>query len=84
LWGGFFCKPGLALLFATNYFRFGSGFEFGHRLNLQSNLVGSMYATRFDHPFQEECLTSAARELFGALFLVQTLNGFNWYATNIF
>ena len=46
-----FCLGG-ALLFVTNWIRFGSGLEFGHRLNLQvgDSLLGSMYATRFGHP----------------------------------
>jgi hypothetical protein len=76
---------GGAILWSTNLLRFGDGFEFGHKLNLQrGSLLGSVYATRFDHPFQNESLWTAARELFGALFLVKTLPGTEWYAHGIF
>ena len=44
---------GGALLFVTNLLRFGNGFEFGHRLNVQY-LYGSLYATRFDAPYENE------------------------------
>jgi hypothetical protein len=82
---GMICfAAGLGLLLATNQLRFGSALEFGHRLNLQNDLSGSMYATRFDDPFQEEPVMSAAQELFGAVFLVHSLTGFDWYAREIF
>jgi len=70
------------LLYLTNLLRFGSGFEFGHRLNVQT-LYGSMYATRFDHPYEDEPIASAARELFGLLFLPKR---YSWsqYETNQF
>jgi hypothetical protein len=87
----FWAGPGLVLgaglvLFWFNSARFGSGFEFGHRLNVQSyGLCGSMYATRFDHPYAREPWWSAARELFGAVFLVEkNFNGRAWYAGHIF
>jgi hypothetical protein len=64
---GFFLLGGL-LLYGTNWLCFGSGLEFGHQLNLQ-DLFGSMYATRFEHPFQHEPWFSAGKELFSALFL---------------
>lgn len=70
------------LLYLTNHLRFGNGFEFGHRLNVQ-NLYGSMYATRFDHPYEDEPITSAARELFGLLFLPKRYS-WNQYETNQF
>jgi len=70
------------LLYLTNLLRFGNGFEFGHRLNVQ-NLYGSMYATRFDHPYEDEPITSAARELFGLLFLPKRYS-WNQYETNQF
>lgn len=74
------------LLFLSNQQRFGSGLEFGHRLNLQTgdSLFGSMYATRFDHPYEREPLPSASKELFGAMFLDQKFNGYNWYQSEIF
>jgi hypothetical protein len=76
---------GGSILWWTNLIRFGDGFEFGHKLNLQDGtLLGSVYATRFDHPFQEETLWRAARELLGALFLDSEFNGARWYAELIF
>ena len=74
---------GNGLLFLTNYARFGNGFEFGHRLNVQ-HLYGSLYATRFDHPYQEERLLSAGRELFGWLFLTKEFSGGDFYQDHIF
>ena len=40
---------GCGLLFLTNHLRFGSGLEFGHRLNVNVFLP-MMYATRFENP----------------------------------
>jgi hypothetical protein len=80
--GGLFLL-GCALLYLTNLIRFGAGFEFGHRLNLQF-LYGSLYATRFDHPFAHEPVFSAARELFGLLFLTQDFSGGDFYREGIF
>ena len=77
-----FCLGG-GVLWLTNLKRFGDGFEFGHKLNVQY-LYGSMHATRFDDPFQDEPLTGAAKELFGALFLANKFNGADWYQENIF
>ncbi len=70
-------------LFVTNRARFGSGFEFGHRLNLQT-LFGSVYATRFDHPFAHESLFPAIGELLGLLFRVGFLNGGDYYCERFF
>lgn len=58
---------GAGALYATNVARFGSGTEFGHRLNLQG-LSGNIRATRFDYPFQQAGLGEAAVELVGAMF----------------
>lgn len=69
---------GPLLVLATNHLRFGHPMEFGHQLNLQ-HLFGSMYATRFDHPFAKEPLTSSARELIGLLFGTPDLNDFDLY-----
>jgi len=77
-----FCLGG-GLLWFTNLKRFGDGFEFGHKLNVQT-FYGSVQATRFDNPFQDEPLTGAAKELFGALFLVEKFNGADYYRENIF
>jgi hypothetical protein len=77
----FLCGGGL--LFMTNYLRFGSGWEFGHRLNV-SPALPSIYSTRFDYPFKHVSLLEAARELFGMLFLTNHFNGVAWYAQGIF
>ena len=71
------------LVLATNHLRFGHPMEFGHQLNLQ-HLFGSMYATRFDHPFAKEPLTSSARELIGLLFGTPDLNDFDLYRKGFF
>lgn len=81
---GILCALGVLLLW-TNYIRFGSPLEFGHSLNVQhEQLVGSMYSTRFDYPFQKEPLPSATRELLGALFLGPRTNNGMWYAPTLF
>jgi len=86
LWGPFFFLLGGGLLFLTNLKRFDDGFEFGHKLNLQIGepMLGSMYSTRFDCPWQDEPLASAAKELFGMLFLPAKFNNGNWYEENLF
>ena len=58
---------GGAVLYATNVRRFGSGGEFGHRLNLHS-LPGNIVATRFSYPFERVGPGEAAIELAGATF----------------
>jgi hypothetical protein len=86
LWVGLaiFIVGGIALWW-TNLLRFGDGLEFGHKLNLQGGrLLGSVYATRFDHPFAHEPFWPAARELFGALFRVEKFNGNDFYAQGVF
>ena len=78
-----FCMGG-GLLWGTNRLRFGDGFEFGHKLNMQ-DMVGSLYATKFDAPFEEEPFASAAAELLGSLFLAtDNFNGNRWYEKDIF
>jgi hypothetical protein len=61
---------GCGLLFLTNELRFGSGFEFGHRLNLNAFLP-MMYATRFDNPVAAAPLVSRIVELMSYLFLTR-------------
>lgn len=65
--GGVLFVAGGAALYATNAVRFGSGFEFGHRLNLQP-LPGNMYASRFSYPMQRASLGTAALELVTSFF----------------
>ena len=83
LTGGFLFVLGGGLLFITNYVRFGNGLEFGHSLNV-SPALPSVYSTRFDYPFKHVPLAEAARELFGALFMVNRFNGAAWYDQGIF
>lgn len=54
-------------LYATNAQRFGSGTEFGHRLNVHS-LPGNIVATRFSYPFERAGTLEATKELIGSLF----------------
>jgi len=62
---------GCALLFLTNHLRFGSGLEFGHRLNVNV-FVPMMYATRFENPVAAAPLLPRITELFSFLFLTRT------------
>jgi hypothetical protein len=86
LWGPLLFILGGSLLFLTNLKRFDDGFEFGHKLNVQSGdeMFGSMYSTRFDCPWQGEPVLSAGKELFGMLFLTAKFNNGNWYEQNLF
>jgi hypothetical protein len=70
-WAGpfLFCLGG-GLLFLTNAYRFGSGFEFGHQLNLNVHFA-MMYATRFENPVLAASLSAKITELFSILFLVR-------------
>jgi hypothetical protein len=77
-----FCLAG-AVLFWSNLVRFGSGWEFGHSLNVSPALI-SVYSTRFDYPFKHVPLAESARELFGALFQVNRFNSIAWYDRWIF
>src|SRR6185503_2493941 len=54
-------------LYVSNAARFGSGTEFGHRLNVHS-LPGNIVATRFGYPFERVGTVAAAEELIGSLF----------------
>ena len=80
---GVFCAAG-GLLFLTNVIRFGSGFEFGHQLNV--NVFNPMmYATRFDNPVLSAPLSARLTELFSFLFLVRdNLHCCDGYASGIF
>ncbi len=72
---------GVGLLFLTNSLRFGSGFEFGHKLNLSG--LDLMYASRFGAPYHSESILAAAKELFGSTFLVRDLNGWAVYNEDV-
>jgi len=78
---GLFSLGGV-LLYLTNAQRFGSGLEFGHQINLNGFPV--WYFTRFYSPYEHEAWGSAARELFGSLFCVTNLNGFDHLKPDFF
>ncbi len=78
---GLYLAGGLVLGW-TNHRRFGHSLEFGHRLNVQ-HLYGSLYSTRFEAPFEREPIGSAARELFGLLFLAGTRGTTHLFATQV-
>jgi hypothetical protein len=85
LFGLLLFLSGGGLLFLTNYLRFGSGWEFGHRLNLQGgSLLPSVYFTRFGYPYARAPLPVSIRELMGALFQEKNFSDLYWYAPNIF
>jgi len=63
--------PSTVLL--LNHIRFGHPFEFGYRLN-SGRSVPDEFALRFGYPFQNESFFSAARELFGSMFLMENFN----------
>ncbi|HEY4242108.1 MAG TPA: hypothetical protein VGM88_19955 [Kofleriaceae bacterium] len=65
--GGALFVAGGGALYATNALRFGSGTEFGHRLNLEL-IPGNLYATRFDNLYARAGWLEGAEELGGALF----------------
>jgi hypothetical protein len=65
---------GVSALLASNIHRFGAPLEFGHKLTMSAGQL--MYLTRFEGPFSDEPLQSAAAELLGSLFFVKELNGF--------
>jgi hypothetical protein len=79
---GFLYSLGIGLLLGTNHLRFGAIGEFGHSLNVQV-LFGSMYATRFDHPFRNASFVEAFRELLGSLFFTRKLNCDDYYASGV-
>jgi len=78
-----FCVAG-GLLSLTNLYRFGSPFEFGHRLNLNGIDV-MRFVTRFQDPFRSSSALSAAIELISSLFLAgNNFNGYSYYQPAFF
>jgi len=76
---------GNGILWGTNLIRFGDGFEFGHKLNLQDDaLLRNIYAIRFDYPFYREPIWRAGRDLFGSLFRAPHTALGDAYASGIF
>lgn len=60
---------GIIFLLATNYLRFGSPLEFGHRLILDGDPPVD-YLLKFDNPLNWLPFSSAALELLSALFFI--------------
>lgn len=66
-----------------NMIRFGNPGEFGHSLNTNGE-VSMAYAARFGTPYSNEPLYSAAKELFGLLFLARSKIDASPYGTQLF
>lgn len=66
---GLFLSGG-GLLFATNQLRFGSGFEFGHSLNLNGYDV-MQFTTHIQNPLHQESFPALFKELFSFLFFTR-------------
>ena len=73
----------ISILYETNEQRFGDGKEFGHKLNMQYN-VPTLYATKFDYPYQDVGLVDACKELLGVLFLASNKFHLDAYGEAIF
>ncbi len=69
---------GILLLLLSNQARFQAPLEFGHHLNVAPTPLNT-YALKFDYPFREEPIQSAAQELYAALFERPRLNGADYY-----
>jgi hypothetical protein len=78
-WAAF--VAGVGLLLATNAMRYGSAFEFGHRLNVTG--LDLIYASRFEALYHSESFVAAAKELFGSVFLTREMNGFAVYQEGV-
>ena len=75
----------ITVLWWTNIMRFGNGMEFGHALNVQSNdQIATLFATKFNYPFQSITLYESIKEMFGALFLAGNNFSDSNYQSNIF
>ena len=59
---------GFLFLAWSNWFRFGSPFEFGHNLSFSASTI--IYLTRFGNPCDEASFWTLARELFFWLFTI--------------
>ena len=73
----------ISLLYVTNEQRFGDGKEFGHALNMQDN-IRTLYATKFDYPYQDVGLIDACKELLGAMFFASNKFDSDTYSESIF
>ncbi len=68
VFGGVVFVAGLVLLAVTNWVRFGSIMEFGHRLTTTPGLI--VFMTRIDNPMHDASAGDAAKELIGELFFL--------------
>ncbi|HEY5923856.1 MAG TPA: hypothetical protein VIV11_19385 [Kofleriaceae bacterium] len=59
---------GVAVLLVTNHVRFGTPFEFGHRLNI-NGITLMMFETRLGNPLDDAPLGALVQDLAGFLFL---------------
>jgi hypothetical protein len=83
--GSFLFFLGIFGLMWTNWMRFGSVAEFGHKLNLLGqSFSGSLYASRFDNPIETEPLPVVTKELLGALFFVKPHHYPTYYELGLF
>ncbi len=82
--GLFVFACGGLMVFGSNVHRFGSGLEFGHRLNLHT--VDTMgFASRFEAPYTSEPVLSASRDLGASLFVAgNRFNGYDWFEEDFF
>ena len=58
---------GFGFLAYSNWVRFGSISEFGHRLTVSGDII--VYLTRFENPYHQVSFLAAVKELFGWVFL---------------
>ena len=65
--GGLLVSFGMLALAVTKFIRFGSMFEFGHKLT--ATPLNGIMTSRFVNPIAQATHWQAARELFGAMFL---------------
>jgi hypothetical protein len=73
---------GLVFLAVTNWIRFGSPMEFGHRLTVNSDSM--VYLTRFGNPYSSTPAMRAAEELNGLLFLDSNVRDAGAYSEDLF
>jgi hypothetical protein len=79
-----FCLGGFTL-WSTHKARFGNGFTFGYQFVVQGNdLLGNLYALRFDYPFIHEPVIPAVRELVGSLFFSHQITSASYYQPDLF
>jgi hypothetical protein len=82
IFAGLCFAAGLGLVALTNQIRFGSPFEFGHRLTVTSDSM--VYLTRFGNPYANTSLADASKELGGLLFFNSNVRDANAFAEELF